>query len=123
RGEKIAAFAFGVVFVVVMLYIALFLPNPTPTQWFTFRVVLALAAAGVGALLPGLISVTAPPYIRAGGALALFVLVFWFNPPKLVSGPPQKDGSGLRIPSLGSPYHLTAALAAAGSQIQRQTVP
>jgi hypothetical protein len=111
------------VFVVVILYMAWFVPNPTPTQWFTFRVVLALAAAGVGALLPGLISVAAPPYIRAGGALALFVLVFWFNPPKLVSGPTQKEGSGLRIPSFGRPYHLTATLTAAGSQIQRQTVP
>jgi len=28
------AFIFGVVFVVVMLAIALFVPNPTPTQWF-----------------------------------------------------------------------------------------
>lgn len=27
--------------------------------------------------------------IRAGGAIALFVIVFWFNPPNLVTGPPQ----------------------------------
>jgi hypothetical protein len=52
--ERLLAFGFGVVFVVVMLAIALFVPNPTATQWFTFRVVLALAAAGIEALLPGL---------------------------------------------------------------------
>jgi MFS family permease len=74
NGEKITAFVFGVVFVVVMLYIALYVPNPTETQWFVFRVVLALAAAGVGALLPGLLTVQAPPYVRAGGALPLFVI-------------------------------------------------
>jgi hypothetical protein len=30
--DKILAFAFGVVFVVVMLYIAIYVPNPTDTQ-------------------------------------------------------------------------------------------
>ena len=55
--EKLVAFAFGLIFVVVMLYIALYVPNPTETQWFTFRVVLALAAAGVGAVIPGLLNV------------------------------------------------------------------
>lgn len=101
-----------------MLYVAFFIPNPTESQWFTFRVVLALAAAGVGALLPGLISVNAGPYVRAGGALALFVLVYWFNPPKLV-----KDPSQLRIPSLGKPYHVLVSLTAKGTEIERQTVP
>jgi len=116
--EKITAFAFGVIFVIVMLYLSLFVPNPTPTQWFTFRVVLALAAAGVGALLPGLIWVKAPPYVRAGGALALFVLVYWFNPPKIISGSSQ-----LRVPSFGKPYHVVATLTAKGTNIDRQTVP
>lgn len=121
--ERIAAFIFGVIFVVVMLYMTWFVPNPTPTQWFTFRVVLALAAAGVGALLPGLISVNAPPYVRAGGALALFVLVFWFNPPKLVSDAQPPGNSGLEIPSLGKPYQVSALLTASGTQIEKQTVP
>jgi len=42
--ERLLAFGFGVVFVVVMRVIALFVPNPTATQWFTFRVVLAVAS-------------------------------------------------------------------------------
>ena len=33
NGGKIAAFVFGVVIVLVMLYIALYFPNPTETQW------------------------------------------------------------------------------------------
>ena len=41
--------------------------------------------AGVGAVIPGLISVTVSGVIRAGGAIALFVIVFWFNPPKLIA--------------------------------------
>jgi len=87
--QGIVAFAFGLVFIGVMLYIALKVPNPTDSQWFTFRVILALAVGGVGAVLPGALDVTVAPSIRAGGALALVVLVFWFNPPKLVAGKDQ----------------------------------
>lgn len=120
--EKLVAFAFGLIFVVVMLYIALYVPNPTETQWFTFRVVLALAAAGVGAVIPGLLNVEAPPYVRAGGALALFVVVFWFNPPKLITSPPDKKPS-LIVPAVGKTLHLVASVVASGTRLQRNTVP
>ena len=56
--QGIVAFAFGLVFIGVMLYIALKVPNPTDSQWFTFRVILALAVGGVGAVLPGALDVT-----------------------------------------------------------------
>lgn len=82
--EKVAAFAFGIVFVVVMLAIALFVPEPKPFQEMLFRTVLALAAAGVGAVVPGMISVEwKNPKLRAAGAFALFVIVYLLNPPKL----------------------------------------
>ncbi len=82
--EKLTSFAFGIVFIAVLLSMAFLVPNPTATQWFVFRVVLALAAAGIGAIIPGLIVVEVSKVVRAGGAIALFVLVYWFNPPKLV---------------------------------------
>jgi hypothetical protein len=50
-----------------------------------YRVVLAVAAAGIGAVIPGLIDVTVSGVIRAGEAIALFVIVYLFNPPKLIS--------------------------------------
>jgi hypothetical protein len=67
-----------------MLTIALAVPDPTPTQWFVFRLVLALAAAGIGAVIPGLIVVQVAKLIRAGGAIALFVIVYYLNPPQLI---------------------------------------
>lgn len=82
--EKLTSFGFGMVFIVVLLSIAFLVPNPTVTQWFVFRVLLALAAAGIGAIIPGLIVVKVSNIVRAIGAIALFVLVYWFNPPKLV---------------------------------------
>jgi len=90
RWEKIAAFAFGIVFVVVMLLIAFFVKEPTPFQLFVFRVVLALAAAGVAALIPGFLDIKSKVLrnsIRGGGALAVFVIVYLINPPQLVLRP------------------------------------
>ena len=85
--EKKAAFAFGVAFLLMMIGIAIFIKDPTPFQYTFFRVAMSLAAAGVGAVIPGLIQLEVNqkylPLIRAGGAIALFVLVYLFNPPKL----------------------------------------
>ncbi len=94
RWEIPGVFVFGVVFLATMLVVAIRFPTPTEFQILVFRVVLALSAAGVGAIVPGFITVNIPHYIRAGGALALFIVVFKLNPPTLVSpvllpGPPQ----------------------------------
>jgi hypothetical protein len=83
--ERVATFAIGIVFVATLLAIALSVPNPTDFQIFTFRVVLALAAAALGALIPGFIDVRFRGWLRAGGAIALFVIVYMINPPALVS--------------------------------------
>lgn len=85
--EKIAAFAFGVIFVAVLLGVAFAAPNPTDFQLFVFRIVLALAAAGVAAVIPGFLHIeskTALYAVRAGGALGVFLLVFLVNPPALL---------------------------------------
>jgi hypothetical protein len=91
--EKLIAFTFGVVFIGVLLAIVFLVPSPTVTQWFVCRVVLALAAAGIAAIIPGLIVVNVSTVVRAGGAIAVFVVVYWFNPPKLV----VSDKSGMNI--------------------------
>lgn len=122
KAQRLIAFTFGVVFVVIMLVIAIWIPRPTETQWFIFRVVLALAAGGVGALIPGLINVQAGPYVRAGGALALFVLVYWFNPPKLVVSQSGPEKGQLHIPALGKPLRVHASVAASGSIVERKTI-
>jgi len=81
--EKKLAYIFGVVFVVVLLVIAVFIPSPSAFQYTVFRIVLALAAAGVAAMIPGFLQVQVSTWLRAGGALAIFVIVYFYAPAAL----------------------------------------
>lgn len=81
RWEKIAVFAFGVTFVSILLVLVLFFPTLTPEAYTIFRIVIALAAAGIGAVIPGVLDVRMKGLLRAGGAMALFVIVYFFSPP------------------------------------------
>lgn len=78
------SFAFGVAFILILIAIALLKPDPSKFQYTIFRTVLALAGAGIGAVIPGFIEVTAKNWIRAGGAMAIFVLVYFWNPAQLI---------------------------------------
>ena len=77
----------GLIFLVAILVIAVFTPDPSRFQVYVFRVVMALAAAAFGATIPGFLKINFPLWgkgaIAAGGALALFVIVYRINPPAL----------------------------------------
>lgn len=84
RNAQIAAAAgFGVVFLLLILSIAVFIPEPTQFQYQVFRITLALAAAGVGAMIPGILDVQISSVIRAGGAMAIFLVVYFYSPAQL----------------------------------------
>jgi hypothetical protein len=93
--EKLLAAISGIAFLLILLAIALFVPNPTNFQLFTFRVVLAISAGAFASLLSGFICVHGSfqrLLIRAGGGFAVFVIIFALNPPKLISSS-VNDGS------------------------------
>lgn len=107
--QLIVAFSFGVIFVIALIILAVMFPNPTPFQYTVFRVVLAVAIAGVTAMIPGFLRVTVSNWIRAGGALAVFVLVYFYNPAALVQPmPPTPDLGTSKSNSLISPPLQTA---------------
>ena len=81
------ASGFGVAFILMLLLIAVFCPNPTSFQCLVFRVVLALAAAGVAAMISGFLTVHVGTVIKASGAIAVFVIIYFFNPAALVVNP------------------------------------
>ncbi|MGB7801314.1 hypothetical protein [Buttiauxella sp.] len=88
--EKTLLFSFAVFFIVIMLILAVAIPKPSEMQWRVFGLVLAMIAAGFGAILPGALQVNINRTIKATGAAGLFVLVYFFNPAGLVSDDPFK---------------------------------
>jgi len=90
--NTLLAFIFGVVFICAMLAFATFVPNPSPFALNVYITVLALAAAGIGAVIPGTIGVEYKS-IKAGGALALFVIVFFLLRPTI-----EKQSVNLVVP-------------------------
>lgn len=93
--NALLAFVFGVVFLTAMLVFATVVPNPSGFSQWVFAVTTSLAGAGIGAVIPGILNITLP-YARAGGALAVFLLVF-LNKPALV------ESVGKFVPPADSP--------------------
>lgn len=88
--QIIAAFSFGVIFVSVILFIVFSGGEISNNKMWVIRVVMSLAAAGVAAVLPGFMDIEGRlPWlnltlVRAGGAMAVFLIVFIYpsiNPP------------------------------------------
>jgi tetratricopeptide (TPR) repeat protein len=82
--QLLIAAIFGIAFICVLLVIAYVTPNPSPFQDWIYRVVMSLAAGGIGAIIPGLLTFDSP-WVKAGGAMACFAIVFLMNPPSLAS--------------------------------------
>jgi VIT1/CCC1 family predicted Fe2+/Mn2+ transporter len=82
--SMILAYSFGVVFLAAILIVILFFPHPTGPQWRVFSVILALAAGGVASAFSGMMQLNLTLgkrlAIGATGALAVFVIVYFFVP-------------------------------------------
>jgi len=87
KWQLIAGLSVGVFFALIVLFLAVAIPHPTDTQFFIFRATFAIALAGVAAIIPGLLNVEGKYKsfaIRATGAIAVFVIVWFTNPPALI---------------------------------------
>jgi hypothetical protein len=89
ESKGILAFVFGVTFIVTLLVLSVKFPNPTQFQYTVFRIVLALACAGVAAVIPGVLNVQIGGWLTAGGAFAVFAIVYFYSPANAVVMPPK----------------------------------
>jgi hypothetical protein len=95
--------AVGVVFIFTLIIITFVDPQPSEYQAIVYQTVLALAAAGFAAAIPGLldVSVNLPGLtIRAAGAFASFVIVYKVEPfilNKVNSFPPSVLRNSLEL--------------------------
>lgn len=78
--QIILTFSFGVSFVILLIIIAFIKPDPSTFQHTIFRTVLAIAGAATAAVFPGFIEVKLGSWLRAGGALAVFVVLYFWIP-------------------------------------------
>ena len=110
--ERYAVSVFGVTFLASMVTLPIWIPKLSSDQFFGFRLTLELAAASVGAIIPGFIQfeqvLPHKGLLRCGGAIALFATVWFTNPAKyaleysLLSDRDQACGSQLSFMQLGS---------------------
>jgi hypothetical protein len=72
----------GIFFTLLTIFLIVYFPCPTQAQYSVFRIVLAIAIAGIAAVIPGFIHVRYKGLISAGGALAVFLVVLYVTDPK-----------------------------------------
>lgn len=75
----------GAALIVVILLLVIFIPCPSATQYFVFRIVIALAAAGLVAVIPGALKINLTNGITASGAIAVFAILYFFDPASVVA--------------------------------------
>src|SRR5262245_51304460 len=84
RAQVAVAYATGAVFFLILILYAVLLPNPSPFQSVALRIILALTAAAFAGSIPGSLALSANStsfkLLRAGGAIAVFVLFYFFSP-------------------------------------------
>lgn len=90
KWQLITSVAIGVISLISSVIIALALPNPTIYQVFILRGLFAISLASIASIIPGFLNLNvgaggAKAYfaIYAGGAIAIFVLIWLFNPPDI----------------------------------------
>jgi hypothetical protein len=78
------AFGFGLAALATVLWLAFRGSELTEQQFEILRIVLALAGGGVGAVIPGFLDLNLKSggklALRAGGALAVFVVLYFWSP-------------------------------------------
>src|SRR4051812_4994474 len=114
------AFVFGCLALAAVLWLAFRSDSLNDQQFEILRIVLALAGGGVGAVVPGFLDLHFKAgtklALRAGGALAVFVVLYFWSPTHWQTSPtgtvdqqtsgtnsPAQNGSGNRVIINGSP--------------------
>jgi len=83
NANRTLSFVFGFAFLLILLGISFLFPTPTEFQLLVFRIVIALVGAFFGGSISGYINVKGKLgnfAIRAGGAAAFFVVIYFLNP-------------------------------------------
>jgi hypothetical protein len=103
----VLAFVFGCVCVAVILALAFMGSSLDDRRFEILRIVLALAGGGVGGVIPGSLDLKmkagAKWALRAGGGLAVFIVLYFWSPAHWVASQPgsvNQHTSGANSPAI-----------------------
>jgi peptidoglycan/LPS O-acetylase OafA/YrhL len=103
----VLAFAFGCLFVAVVLALAFTGGSLDDRRFETLRIVLALAGGGVGGVIPGFLDLHMKAgtkwALRAGGGLAVFIVLYFWSPAHWVAPQPgsvSQHTGGVNSPAI-----------------------
>lgn len=85
-GNKYITLAIGLVLVFLSFAFAMFMDNPSQFKIFIIRSTFAVGCAALASFVPGWINVNVKGYIKAGGAIAIILIFYFFNPPAMLIG-------------------------------------
>lgn len=98
--QLITCLVMGVVLMLFSAGVSIFLPYPSPYQTFIFRGIFSLGLSAAIAGVPGFIDLKIKikgwgsyGTIIAGGAVAIFVLAWMFNPPEIPGNAPPSTSN------------------------------
>jgi len=80
----------GIALILIPLGFAIKFPDQLQNGQFFLRVIASLGGALVGASIPGILKVKVPG-VEAAGALAVFALIFLFDPPGAINSAMQSE--------------------------------
>lgn len=82
---------FGLLLLVAMIFIAFFNPFPSAYQISAYSIGIAIFAAIGAALIPGYLEIKKDGWLRAGGGLGIFVLIYFFQPETFATVSPNSQ--------------------------------
>ncbi|QHS60845.1 hypothetical protein [Chitinophaga agri] len=94
--EKYIVPFFGLLGLIAIAIFAWFVPNPSRYQTGVFWVILSIFAAGCAAAIPGFLEVKYKGFIRATGAIGVFILMF-FGVPKVMNASNDIENPHLKL--------------------------
>lgn len=99
-GNKHLIFLFGMVCLIGVVTLVFCFDELNPAQYTVVKTIMAIGVAGVASLLPGTINVKINPGIKAVGAVAVFVLVYFFSPAPPASNQPVGSNTKVTGPTV-----------------------
>jgi hypothetical protein len=116
--------AVGAAFLVAVLVLIIKRqPDAGSPEFWLYRIIAALGSAGVATALPGVLKLEWKWGVKAGGALAVFVLVYSINPPSLAQKNPSNPQDNVVPQPTPAPEPTANKVASPSNQESSKTGP